>query len=262
MNPIPAKWRILSQMSKKSWIRIGCTVLAAIAFVVFAVMNRPKEFIKVTVVPGMRKEEIGAVLEKDMHWSTAEENEFMEASSSPDYSEGVYFPDTYLIPAKELPAAVANRMISDFEEKFTPYEEAALDQDVKWTVVLTIASIIQREAAGPGDMPLVSGILWNRLNTNMRLDIDSTVQYARGDSAKGWWAPITPADLAIESPYNTYLHNGLPPHPIDSPDLDAIKAALNPASTTCLYYIHDTDGIIHCSDTFAGQKANTQKYLQ
>jgi len=123
-----------------------------------------------------------------------------------------------------------------------------------------MASIIQREAASSSDMALISGILWNRLNAAMPLDVDSTVQYARGNTATGWWAPVTKADLSIDSPYNTYINKGLPPHPIDSPGLDAINAAMYPASTTCIYYLHDSSRNIHCSDTYAEHLSLIKKY--
>ncbi len=95
----------------------------------------------------------------------------------------------------------------------------------------------------------------------MKLQVDSTIQYARGNTGKGWWAPITVADEKIDSPYNTYLYTGLPPHPIDNPGLDAINAVLNPAKTNCMYYLHDTSGNIHCSATYQGHLQNIQTYL-
>jgi UPF0755 protein len=109
-------------------------------------------------------------------------------------------------------------------------------------------------------MPLIAGILWNLLLQNMKLQIDATVQYARGNTGSGWWAPITHADESIDSPYNTYLHTGLPPHPISNPGLEAIDAVLNPKTTTCMYYLHDKNGMIHCSATYGGQLANIRMY--
>jgi UPF0755 protein len=184
--------------------------------------------------------------------------------TNPDYFEGVYFPDTYLIPVAETPLQVAQRLQAQFQTEFAPYAAEALKDNIKWTTALTLASIIQREAATPADMALVSGILWNRLLASppMKLQVDSTVQYAIGNAQNGWWPTITPADEAIDSPYNTYLNSGLPPHPISDPGLDAINAALNPASTSCLYYISDASGTIICTTTYAGQQANIQEYLE
>ena len=254
------------EMSRKDIFNYSIVTIVVILILAWAAtLNTSKSaFIKVVIPPGLRKEEIGDILAKDMQWTEAEKQQWTAVTSSttPDHLEGVYFPDTYLIPRDESPATTSQRLIADFNEKFAPYAKEAAQQNIKWTTVLTLASIIQREAAGPNDMSLISGILWNRLNAKIPLDVDSTVQYARGDTPTGWWAPLAVSNLKIDSPYNTYLNKGLPPHPIDDPGLPAINAALNPASTTCIYYIHDSSRNIHCSDTYAGQEANVKEYLQ
>ncbi len=220
----------------------------------------------VVIPEGLRKEEIANILSQKLGWTDSQKSEWITKDTTADsnYSEGVYFPDTYLIPVGETPIQTANRLRAHFEEKFSPYSKTASEKNIKWTTVLTLASIIQREAAGTGDMALISGILWNRLLASppMKLQIDATVQYARGDTGGGWWAPITVADENINSPYNTYLHSGLPPHPICNPGIEAIKAALSPETTDCLYYIHDSSGIIHCSATYKEHQQNIQKYLK
>ncbi|MFH1565593.1 MAG: endolytic transglycosylase MltG [bacterium] len=112
-------------------------------------------------------------------------------------------------------------------------------------------------------MPLIAGILWNRLLKEMKLEIDATVQYARGKTEKGWWTPIKASDITeIDSPYNTYKYKGLPPHPISNPGINAIEAVLNPIETDCLYYLHDDNREIHCAKTFEEHKANIEKYLK
>ena len=218
----------------------------------------------VVIPEGLRKEEIAVILAQKLGWTDAQETEWIteDTATDPDYFEGVYFPDTYLIPVSETPLQVAERLRAHFEEKFAPYAAEAAKKTSNGLTALTLASIIQREAADASDMPLISGILWNRLLASppMKLQVDSTVQYARGDTETGWWAPITPADESIDSPYNTYLRTGLPPHPISNPGLDAIGAALNPASTTCLYYLHDASRTIHCAATYEEQQQNIQKY--
>jgi len=228
-----------------------------------AALSKPP-FLKWAVIPeGLRKEEIADILASALSWNQAKKNEWLSATNSnPDYFEGVYFPDTYLIPVDESPANVAKRLQAKFQEKFAPYASEALKQNIKWDTVLKIASIVQREAAGQSDMPLISGIIWNRLLGGMKLDVDATVQYARGNAGKGWWVPITAADKKINSPYNTYLYQGLPPHPIDNPGLDAINAALNPQKTDCLYYLHDNSGVIHCAATYEEHQKNIAKYIK
>ncbi len=216
----------------------------------------------VLIPEGLRKEEIADLLKKKLNWSTSERSAFLAATTAKsDYTEGVYFPDTYLIPVDETPADVTNRLIAKFNEKFAPFLPQFNAQNIKWTTGLTLASIVQREAANDADTALIAGILWNRLEQGMALDVDATLQYARGDVGNGYWAPITTAEKKIDSPYNTYINKGLPPHPISNPGIPAIAAVLNPASTTCLYYLHDKNHVTHCADTYEEHQANIQKYL-
>ena len=224
-----------------------------------------KPYMKWIVIPeGLRKEEIAKLLSDTLGWSKKQKNEWIkiDTTSKPDYIEGVYFPDTYLIPIDEKPKDVALRLISKFNEKFSPYLSKFTDQNMKWTTALTLASIVQRESANDSDAPLIAGILLNRLNQKMQLGVDATLQYIRGDIGKGWWAPISVADKKVDSPYNTYLHIGLPPHPISNPGIPAIEAVLNPATTDCLYYLHDKNHITHCSKTYEEHQANIEKYLK
>ncbi len=231
-------------------------------------------YMKWVVIPeGLRKEEIANLFVENLGWTDEEKDKWINTYTAMDYDhmEGVYFPDTYLIPVDEAPLDVAKRLRAKFEEKFAPYAKEAVAQNIKWTTLLKLASIVQREANDKEDMPLVAGILWNRLLKNMRLEVDATLQYARGSklvedglprAEVEWWAPITIAEKQIDSPYNTYKNTGLPPHPISNPGIEAIDAALHPASTTCLYYLHDSSGEIHCSETFEGHKQNIEKYLK
>lgn len=235
------------------------------AFEVAAILRQPP-YMKWVVVPeGLRKEETADLLQKDLGWTDATKNQFLNAYQTlggNDYQEGVYFPDTYLLPVDETGTQIAQRFITQFNESFAPYAKEAAAQNIKWTTALKIASIIQREAAGTSDMALISGIIWNRLLKNMPLDIDATIEYARGNTGQGYWAPLAVADLKINSPYNTYLHRGLPPTPISNPGLAAMNAALNPQTTTCLYYLHDANRVIHCANTYAEQKLNIEQYLK
>ena len=221
--------------------------------------------LKWVVIPeGLRKEETAGILAKELGWSDEEKEKWITVytDSETDYVEGVYFPDTYLIPTDEPPLEVAKRLRARFEEKFAPYAKGALEQNIRWPTLLKLASIVQREAAGREDMPQIAGILWNRLLAGMRLEVDATLQYARGDTGSGWWAPITPKDKQLDSPYNTYRHEGLPPHPIASPGIDAISAVLHPKETKCLYYLHDDSGMIHCAETYGEHLENIEQYLR
>jgi UPF0755 protein len=222
-------------------------------------------YMKWVVVPeGERKEQIADMLAQELDWSNQTKNEFLNeyASKGTDYKEGIYFPDTYLLPKDETGGQIAERFIAHFQEKFAPLYPQFTKQNVRWPTAIKIASLVEREAANENDMPLIAGIIWNRLLQNMKLDIDATIQYARGDIGNGYWAPLISGDTKMNSPYNTYLHAGLPPTPISNPGLPAIEAVLNPAKTKCLYYIHDKDGVIHCAITYAEHQANIEKYLK
>jgi len=219
----------------------------------------------VSIPEGFRKEQIGEILAKTFGWSDDDLEKWntVYTKMKADYVEGTYFPDTYLIPTSENGLDIASRLTRRFDEEFAPHVTQFAQQNIKWTTGLTMASLIQREAAGKDDMPLIAGILWNRLNQGMNLQIDATVQYARGNTGDGWWAPIKSADIDnIDSPYNTYKYKGLPPHPICNPGLAAIDAVLHPQETDCLYYLHDSDRQIHCAATFEDHKANIEKYLK
>lgn len=237
---------------------------------------------KWVVIPeGLRKEQIAELIGKELSWSQEDKTKWITIYTSMNYGtlEGVYFPDTYLIPIDENPMNVATRLRAKFNEEFAPYSNEALVQNIKWDTLIKIASIVQREAAGKDDMPLIAGIIWNRLLKDMKLEIDATIQYVRDDvihygearydkqpasytSEGTWWTPIKADDKNIESPYNTYRNKGLPPHPIANPGIEAIKAVLHPAETECLYYLHDGAKAIHCAKTFEEHQANIAKYLQ
>jgi UPF0755 protein len=221
---------------------------------------------KWVVVPeGLRKEQIGEILTSTFNWSNEELDKWNTEYTKMriDYIEGTYFPDTYLIPVDEGGFKIAERMTRRFDEQFAPYISQFAQQNILWTTGIKLASIIQREAGGKDDMPLIAGIMWNRLNQDINLEIDATVQYARGKAEAGWWAPVTSEDIQnIDSPYNTYKYKGLPPFPISNPGIDAIEAVLHPAETDCLYYLHDSNRQIHCAKTLEEHQANIEKYLR
>ena len=219
----------------------------------------------VVISEGFRKEQIGELLAKTFDWNEGDLDRWNTEITRMkiDYIEGTYFPDTYLIPVDDSELDIANRMTRNFDEKFAPYVGQFAEQNIKWTTGIKLASIIQREAAGKDDMPLIAGIMWNRLNGDMNLEIDATVQYARGKTDNGWWAPVMADDIRnINSPYNTYKNKGLPPYPIGNPGLPAIEATLHPIETECLYYIHDNNRQIHCAKTLEEHQANIDEYLK
>jgi cell division protein YceG involved in septum cleavage len=132
--------------------------------------------------------------------------------------------------------------------------------DLDLDTAVRIASIIQREAAGPHDMRIISGIIWNRISKGMSLELDATLQYVKGNE-DNWWPMVKSKDKYLDSPYNTYKYKGIPPGAISNPSIDAINAVYNPQKTDCIFYLHDDNRKIHCSKTYDQHLANIRAYL-
>ena len=219
----------------------------------------------VGVVEGMRKEEVATLCEKKLSWTKDEAEAFSSglSCSVKNNDEGYYLPGSYIVDKDSSPRDIKLEMKERFDEALRQkVEELGADpKRLDLDTVITIASIIQREAAGSRDMNLISGIIWNRLAVGMPLQVDATLQYAKGKDGK-WWPYVLSKDKYIDSPYNTYQNVGLPPTPISNPGVAAIGAALNPDKTDCLFYLHDKYGRIHCSKTYGEHKAYVNKYLK
>jgi len=153
--------------------------------------------------------------------------------------EGFLFPKTYDLPPDSDAQGVIETLLRQFEA-----EAAQLDWSRTEALSITpyqaviVASLVEREAMRDDERPLVAAVIYNRLRKDMFLQIDATVQYA----LPAWKAVLTYEDLKTPSPYNTYLHKGLPPAPICSPGLASLRATLEPADVDYLYYVATGDG--------------------
>ncbi len=175
--------------------------------------------------------------------------------------EGFLFPATYAFPPDASARALFAGMLAEFQQQWTPAlaGEASAHTGLDMVQTVTLASIVQREVAAPAQMPVVAGVYLNRLKAGMNLDADPTVLYALGlESQQG---ALTTAELSVRSPYNTYLHAGLPPGPICNPGAAALAAAANPAATAALYFITTPAGRLVLADTLSQQEANIRQYL-
>jgi UPF0755 protein len=147
--------------------------------------------------------------------------------------EGFLFPDTFRLRDPITASALVADQLRDFKRRFATVKLAgARRHHLSPFGVVTIASLIEAESASPRDDRLVSSVIDNRLRDHMMLQLDSTARYATGNFTK----PLTESELQSKSPYNTHTHYGLPPGPIDSPGLTALRAAATPASSTYLYF--------------------------
>lgn len=182
---------------------------------------------------------------------------FLESAPARASLEGYLFPDTYEFKKDATLTTITETMLSNFEKKVNEELRAEIKQQGKTMhEIVTMASVIEREVITPEDMKTVSGVLWKRLSIGMPLQVDATVIYATGRN------DITRADLAVDSPYNTYLYKGLPKGPIANPGLNALIAAIRPIASDYLFYISKPDKETVFSRTLSEHNAAVQKYLK
>jgi len=175
--------------------------------------------------------------------------------------EGQLFPDTYLLPKQATAGAVISFLTNNFEKKFSGEFQKAKNNDLTENQVLTIASLVEREARHDEDRAVVAGIIIKRLENDWPLQIDASVQYLAGDQ-NDWWPIVTKQELNIDSPYNTYKYKGLPPGPICNPGLSSIRAVLYPTTTDYWFYLSDNQGKMHYARTIEGHNDNISRYLR
>lgn len=240
-----------------------------VAEIVSTLQKGPKE-LWVVIPEGLRKEEIAvkitSALQMDSKTASAFEKQFLNLAKN---DEGFLFPDTYLFPKEATTESVYNRLKSTFDEKYTTLVKQYPDNKHTKAEIVTMASILERETKTVAEKPIVAGILWKRIDSGWPLQVDATVQYAvstaketsRNSANIEWWPVLTIADLEIDSTYNTYKNNGLPPRPICNPGLESLKAALTPQASDYWFYIHSPDGVIHYAKTSQEHAANVRKYL-
>lgn len=228
------------------------------------------QVVSVTIPEGYTVEQIAEVLSAK---GLVEKNEFLRLAKEGDFAypflsrregvkyalEGYLFPDTYLISPQSSAEEIIQMMLKRFQQV---YDESARlkakEMGLTDQEVITIASLIEKEAKIEKDRRLISGVIYNRLEQGMKLQIDATIQYILGQPK----ARLTYRDLEINSPYNTYQISGLPPGPIASPGKAAIEAALNPERTNYLYYVAKSDGSHVFSETLEDHNAAKKKYLK
>jgi len=208
-----------------------------------------------TVPEGTRLADVGKILAREGICSEEEFREALQKVNLPQELppeaekglEGYLFPDTYLVEeettAEEVVEMMLSRFVSVWEKEIAPF---AQDGEMSMHQIVTLASIIEKEALLDEERPLVSAVFHNRLKKGMRLESCATVLYAVGKTDER----ITIQDLRVDDPYNTYKHSGLPPGPICSPGLASLLAAVQPANVDYLYFISNGDGTHHFSTTF------------
>ncbi len=211
----------------------------------------------VTLLEGWRVEEMAEKLNLELGIG---KSEFLKVAE-----EGYMFPDTYLFPKDYTPAQIAKRMRDNFDQKYSDDLRSKIRSlGLTDTQGVILASIVEREARSDEARRMVASILLKRFKIGMGLNADATVQYALGFqlSEKSWWKRhLSLGDLKVDSPYNTYIHAGLPPAPISNPGLSSLQAVGSAEpETPYLYYYHDSKGVSHYAKTLEEHNQNVADY--
>lgn len=162
-------------------------------------------------------------------------------------AEGYLFPDTYVIHSDVSAEGIMKMMAEDFDTRLTPaLRQQAAAKGLSIHDLITLASLVEKEARYDEDRPIIAQVFFKRLQMGMPLQSDTTLQYLMAGPKED----VSIEDTKIDSPYNTYQHEGLPPGPIASPGMKSILAVLNPANTDYLYFVADRQGHNHYSQTY------------
>lgn len=207
--------------------------------------------VRITIPEGLNKFEIADLLALDIaHFDRAV---FIELAP-----EGYLFPDTYFFARNATPETIVDTMRDNFDKKVSTIAHRITASRRSLEDIVSLASIVELEARQTETRRTVAGVLWKRLDENMPLQVDVSFKYINGKTT----AQITQDDLALDSPYNSYKYRGLPPTPISNPGLDSLLAAIEPIKTPYLFFLSDSDGVMHYAKTFDEHKKNKAKYLR
>ncbi len=190
------------------------------------------------------KQKFLALVNENRRWGDVESMQSLpqEATKLKYRLEGYLFPDTYEVKTGSTEEEIILRLLSELDRKLTKLPEgweAALEQSgLSFHEMMTAASLVEREVIVDEERPMVASVIFNRIAQKMRLQIDATVQYVLDEQKER----LLNSDLEIDSPFNTYRNDGLPPGPIAAPSLDSIKAVLYPEKSDYLFYVTKKDG--------------------
>src|SRR3990167_7919984 len=199
-----------------------------------------------TIPEGKRAKEIAEILKEKIPTYDSSWDNLLAAE------EGYLFPDTYLISKDATIDMIINQMRGNFDQKYSTLN--IQNSLTPQSEIVILASLIEREAITDAEKPVIAGILINRLDGGMALQVDATIQYAKGKNPlnKKWWEPVLIEEYkTVVSDYNTYLFGELPPGPISNPGIEALSAASTPTDTDYLYYLHDKNRQIRYAKTLS-----------
>ncbi|HEY6201923.1 MAG TPA: endolytic transglycosylase MltG [Candidatus Limnocylindria bacterium] len=243
---------VLYEMERENALQSGSyTVSAALSPRDLAKLfeKAPGEQIVLRLIDGWRLSEIATAVNKAFPSITKQafsaaavvgdrKNTVLAGLDSTTPLEGFLFPDTYFMRPDATAPQIVDVLLDTFERKVgTTLRSASAERKVPIYDIVKLASIVEREARDRGESPTIAGVYTNRLRIGMKLDADPTIQYAIGE-----WRELSLDDLKLDSPYNTYLHAGLPPTPIANPGVAALEGAAKPADVPYFYFVAKSDG--------------------
>jgi len=239
---------------KSGWINIGKSNLNRVDFL-YKLTNAKAYINKVTLIPGETSEIFFENLAKELNLDKDKLQKYYKEMSK--YPEAGIYADTYYVPHGIKEKHLIHFLTRETEKRYKKYSEkiyGAYEKE-QWLKILTIASIVQKEAANNHEMPIVSSVIYNRLKKNMRLQMDGTLNYGKYSHIK-----VTPERIKNDkTSFNTYKHRGLPNSPIGAVSLTAIKAAIKPAKTDYLYFMKNKNGVHDFSTNYKTHRKNIKK---
>lgn len=223
----------------------------------FSIVNFLKEgaqdvSMRITFPEGITVKEMAPIISKAIPNIT--ENTFIKVATP---YEGYLFPDTYDFSSNETVQQIIKRMRNNFDIRIASITPYIVSSGHSQKDIIIMASLIEKEARTLNTRRTIAGILFNRLHIGMPLQVDAVFSFIFNKPTN----TLSTKDFHVQSPYNTYIHRGLPPTPIDNPGSDSIFAAATAINTKYLYYITGNDGKMHYSKTLAGHEMNMRRFL-
>lgn len=206
--------------------------------------------VRVTIVEGSTVNDINRLLLQKLPGFN--NRQFVERAQ-----EGRMFPDTYFFRPGQSTEAILSVFDNNFRNKVLDIQKEIAASGHTLDELLTMASILEKEASKTKDRQMIAGILWHRIDIGMPLQVDAVFPYIMGKNT----FQLTLEDLQFDSPYNTYKYKGLPPGPINNPGLSSILAAATPTKTKFIFFLSDKNGVFHYANTYAQHLVNKERYL-
>ena len=173
-------------------------------------------------------------------------------------AEGFLFPDTYFVPANATAGDIVDMMLKNFDDHLSDDMKRKIDEEnLSIYQFVTLASLVEKEAKYEKDRPLIAAVFLNRLGKGMKLQSDASISYAMGNHK----AAYSLAETKYDSPYNTYMYEGLPPGPIGNPGMDCMNAVLNAPHVPYLYFVADGDGHNYFATTYEEHMKNVEEHM-